>query len=209
MPLTELKTERTKRQEEARLRAEAESRVAAAEAALAEARRYADQRQPAQHQQQPQPQQPQIPDPFTEPEAYQEYVERRAQAVAFNERMNMSQMLAEEKYGADKVAKALEVASKAGVIPHLLQTRNPYGELMTWHARHEQFAKIGPDPSEFEARVRKEEREKVLAELKQGQQSPQRFPGTLADAPASGAQGAMALSDQQMLDNAYASNRRR
>lgn len=209
VPLTELKTERTKRQDEARLRTEAENRAAVAEAALAEARRYADQFQ-RQHQpqQQAQPQQ-QIPDPFVEPEAYQQYVQHQAQTAVLSERLNMSQMLAEEKHGAEKVASALNVAAQAGIIPQLLRTRNPYAELMTWHARHEQFAEIGPDPSAYKANLEKTLREKIIAEMKQGQQSPQRFPGTLADAPASGAQGAMALSEQQLLDQSYASNRRR
>lgn len=214
VPLTELKTEREKRQEQARLREEAERRASNAEAALAEARRYAEQFQRQQNQQQ-QFQQPQhdIPDPITDPEAYREYVHRAAVSdahrLALSERLNTSQMLAEEKFGAEKVEAALKVAAQVGVLQSFIETRNPYGELMKWHAKTEAMTRIG-DPTDFEKRVREEERQKVLAELKQGSaNSQQRFPGTLADVPASGAQGDVPLSDQQMLDAAFASGRRR
>lgn len=205
VPLTELKTERQKRQEETRLRTEAEQRAIAAEARAEEARRYAENLYRQQNQQH-QPQQQQV-DPWADPEGYRQTIEQQARNAALNERLNISQMMAEEKHGAEVVQKALNEAARRGVAQHFLETRNPYAELVTWYQRVESLQKIG-DPQSFEQRVREEERKKVLAELKAGPAQQQKFPGTLADAPAAGAQGSM-LSDQAMLDQAFASDRRR
>lgn len=209
VPLTELKSEREKRQEFARLRDEAERRAAIAEEQLAEARRaWQFQQQP--HQTLQHQQQPQIPDPFTDPEAYQQYVVEQAQHVALSERLNTSQMLAEEKHGTGKVQAALQAANQMGVLRGFIQTRNPYGELVKWYDRQMALSEIGDDVPAYKANLEKQIREKVLQELKSGQASPQqRFPGTLADASASGAQGAMMLSDQAMLDSIFASDRKR
>jgi len=211
VPLTELKTERSKRQEEARLRAEAENRAQRLEAELAEARRYAERFQQPQQQQfaQPQQQQFEVPDPITDPQGYQQYVVQQAQTLALSERLNMSQMMAEEKFGSETVKKALDAAAKAGVMKAFITTRHPYAELVTWYNKQEAMARIG-DPTDFEKRVREEERRKVLEELKKGSGAQQqRFPGTLADTPGSGSQAPVALSDQQLLDQAFAPSRKR
>lgn len=209
VPLTELKTERQKRQEEARLRAEAEQRAIAAEARAEEARRYAERFYQQQHQQQQQNYQPpQPPDPFVEPEQYQRYVVGQAQLASLNERLNISQMMAEEKFGAEVVEKALQAAAQAGVAQHFVQARHPYADLVTWFNRQEAIHRIG-DPTSFETRIREEERQKVLAELKKGgSASPQKFPGTLADASAAGQQGRL-LTDEAIVDSLFASDRRR
>lgn len=206
VPLTELKTEREKRQGlEAQLKAESDSR-AQIERELTEARRYAEQfqRQQQQHQQPPPP----PIDPWTDPDGYQQAVAQQAHTVALNERLNISQMMAEEKHGAETVTKAFELASQAGVMRNFLAARNPYAELVTWYQRAEAMQKIG-DPSSFEQRIREEERQKVIAELNKGGSAPQqRFPGTLSDASASGAQGRM-LTDEAIVDDIFSSDRRR
>lgn len=209
VPLTELKTERTKRQEEARLRAEAEQRALSAEAALNEARRYADQFQRGQHQ--PQQQQRQVeeePDPFVDPQGYRTFIVNQAHRVALSERLNVSQMMAEDKYGAEKVSKAVDAAIKAGVALHFRDnSKHAYADIVAWHDKQEAFAEIGNDPSAFKANFEKQIREKVMAEQK-GSASPQRFPGTLADASASGAQGQV-LSDEAIVNDVFSSDRRR
>jgi hypothetical protein len=204
VPLTELKTERGKRQEEARLRAEAENRAARAEAALDEARRYADRFQGQQHYPQPQ-HQPQRPDPITDPEGYELFL--RMQAVS--ERLNISQMMAEDKHGEELVDKATQAAIRVGLAERFVQMRNPYASIVDWYKRQSALAEIG-DPADYEKRIRGDERQKLLAEMKNGSGNPQqRFPGTLADVPTSGPNGSMPLSEQQMMDSLFASDRSR
>ena len=67
--------------------------------------------------------------------------------------------------------------------------------------------RIGDDFDGYEKRIRDEERQKVIAELKKGPAQPQRFPGTLADGTASGAQGAI-LTDEAMMADVFSSQRR-
>jgi len=109
----------------------------------------------------PQPQKPQIPDPFVDPEAYQQYVEERAQTSVLNERLNMSQMMAEEKYGEDRVKEALEMAAQAGVIPSFMRARHPYKELIEWHDKARVMQDIGPDPAAYRERLKAE----LMAEM--------------------------------------------
>jgi hypothetical protein len=206
VPLTELKTEREKRPEvEARLRAESEQR-SRMEAELAAARRYAAQ---AQQQFQQPVQQPEAPDPWTDPQGYQAFVEQRAELAALNQRLNMSEMIAEEKFGREVIDKATRWAQQNGLQRSFIGTRHPYGELVSAYQRAEAMHKIG-DPTDFEKRVREEERQKVLEELKRGPASTQhqRFPGTLSDASAAGTQGRV-LTDEAIVDDLFSSDRRR
>lgn len=207
VPLNELKSEREKRQEAQRMRDEA-----AREAAYWRGQAEAVQRA----QQQPRQEQPQqrAPDPFTEPEAYQEYVVQQAQLIAQSERLNTSQMLAEEKYGEQKVADASELARRAGLFgPNspFLKQRNPYGALMQWFDRQVALQEIG-NPSEYKEKLKASMREEILAELKgtkpAAPAAQQRFPGTLADATGSGPPGPMAQSDESMMGEIFGTSRR-
>lgn len=204
VPLTELKSEREKRQEAQRLREESDRRAMEYErrALDAERRALAVQQQYAQPQQQ---YAPQAPDPFTDPEAYREYVEGNARAAAVNERLNISQMMAEQVHGEEVVAKALKAALDAGINQQFVNQRNPYDALVKWHKQQMAMAEVGDDLGAYEKRIR----EKVLAELKAGNsgQPQQRFPGTLADATASGGQGAI-LTDEAMMADVFATDRR-
>jgi len=212
VPLTELRTERQKRQEEARLRGDAERRAAAAEAALQEARRYWDQAQRPQHQQQHQ--QPQMPDPVLEPQAWAAHVQGQMRAEYeqrdFQNRVATSQALMRARYpDYDEVeAMFVQAAQHDPGLAHRMAA-SPMPAKFAYEAGKAIAAvmKVGVDPDAFEKRVRDEERQKVLAELKAGPAQRQHFPGTLADAPASGAQGRV-LSDAAMLSDVFRSDRR-
>lgn len=207
VPLHELKSERTKRQEEARLREEAERRADQYRRDLEEVQRSI---QAAQRQHQQQHQQP-PPDVWSDPEGALRY---QAQAL--------QQQFAQQRY-QDRVA-----TSDALLRPQLKDYdatvnlaierngRDPqFMQALYSHPMPGQFAydagkrirmleTIGDDLEGYEAKVR----EKVLAELKQGNRGqPQRFPGTLADATASGAQGAI-LTDEAMMGDVFGSDRR-
>jgi hypothetical protein len=203
VPLHELKSERQKRQDEARLRQEAETRAQTYERQIQELLA----RVQPQQQQQPQQAPPQAPDPWTDPEGYQRFVTAQAQWVAQNERLNTSEMLAVEKHGEELVNKAVEAAKRHGVAEQFVRSRNPYGELVKWFQKQSKLETIGDDFDSYEKRLREEGRQAALAELKKGPAQPQRFPGTLADGTASGAQGAV-LTDEAMMADVFGSDRR-
>jgi hypothetical protein len=215
VPLTELKSERAKRQEFEKRATEAEQRALRAEAQAEEARRFW-QSQQQQQIQQPQQQQPpkQLPDPWTDPEGYTkamlQEVEQKFARQEFQNRVAMSERFMRSQHpDFDQV---VEVFGKAA------QSNRYLLDQMTQHAMPAEYAyqmgkrllladRIGNDPDSYEKRIREEERQKTIAELKAGPAQTQRFPGTLADAPASGSQGKM-LTDEAMLGDVFSSDRR-
>lgn len=220
VPLTELKTERSKRQEEARLRTEAETRAARAEAALEEARRLWTLQQHPQYAQ-PQPQQPEptADDFWQDPNRFlaqqMQAQEQRIRAQIAQERVlerieeSREQMVATHKDFAEMETAFVEAAKNA---PHLLeamvQSRNPAKFAYDTAKRLRFLSDVGTEPDAYVTRIREEERKKVLEELKLGPPQTQRFPGTLSDAPAAGVQGRV-LSDAAIVDDVFASDRRR
>lgn len=203
VPVTELVSERKKLKEardtEARLRQEAEARATAYERQL---QQMLQRMQPAAQQQAPQP-----PDAFSDPEGALRYQQQQFQSALLNDRLNLSEEMARDKYGDEAVEAALEAAMQAGLQRDFINKRHPYKEMVTWHRKTRAMQEIGNDPEAY----RKKVREEVLAELKQGgtkpqMQPPQRLPGTLADATQAGSQGAM-LSEDAMMAGLFASNR--
>lgn len=203
VPLSELLAERKKRQELERLQIEADARAKA----------YYEQLQTQQqrHVPPPQPQQQiEPPDPFTDPEGYFRHVQQQFQTQLINQRLDTSELLARRHYGAQVVDEAFQAAQQAGVTGHFIREPDPYGALVEWHKKQKVLAEVGDDPGAYRKRLEEEVRQKVLEELKaggaQGQQQ-QRFPGTLANATATGAQGAV-LTDETMMQDIYGSERR-
>ena len=210
VPLTELQSEREKRQEaqkarddEVRLRTQAEENARRYQAQLADMERRI---QAAQNPPQP------PPDAFTDPEGWQQHIQAQFQQQILNERANTSEMLARNKFGDETVEKALQAAVSQGLGPRFMQMRDPYGSLIDWHKRATVIQKIGPDPEAYERQVEERIRAQVLAELKApaGSKPQQRFPTSLADATAaSGPQGAHPVSDEAMANAIFASDRKR
>lgn len=178
VPLTELKNERTKRQEAERRALERE----------AEANAYRQMVERLQ-QQQPAPQQQQAPqiDPYTDPEGYRQMILREAEVRRRHDIANFSESVARRQFGTEIVDKAQQWALQTGVAQNFfMRSADPYGELIDAYKRVQAMQEIGTDPAAYEKKVR----EKVLAELKAGGTQPaQRFPGSLASATAAGAQG--------------------
>ena len=210
VPLTELKTERQKRQDAERLRDEANQRAQWA---------YEQLQRVQQPQQQPsyQDQQHQLPDPVLEPE---EYINHRLQAqqVEYQQReyqravMVSDAVMRAQHEDYDEMVIAGTEAAKSD--PYLMQQilNHPLPGQAAYLAgqRIKAMQEFGPDPAAYKANLEKQIREQVLAELKaggQGQQQP-RFPGTLGDQPSSG-NGRVAQSEEAMLAELFASDRRR
>lgn len=219
VPLTELKTERSKRQEEARLRTEAETRAARAEAALDEARRLWTLQQQPQHQQHVQ-HEPTVPDDFwNDPNRFLSQTlqqqEQRIRAEIQRERIleriedTREQMMATHKDFEELEKAFVEAAEQSpNLLAAMAQARNPAKYAYETAKRLKFLSDVGQEPDNYVQRIREEERKKVLEELKLGPSQTQRFPGTLSDAPAAGAQGRV-LSDAAIVDDVFASDRRR
>lgn len=212
VPLSELTGERKK------LKAkidEAERRAIEAET---RAKIYEQQLQaPRQQPQVPQRQQVPIPDPVTDPDSYARFVHQSAHEVAFQERLNASEDRARDKYGDAAVEEAMQAATAKGLIQQgaFIQAnpRHPYGALMEWHRREKVLARVGDDPDAYDKQVEERVRAKVLEELKAGKgpgagAQPQHFPGTLAEATATGQQGGH-LTDEAVMGAVFSSNRDR
>lgn len=212
VPLHELRTERQKRQELEARTAELQKQLEAREAWYQDLISKTIQ-QPKQAPQQVAPQP--APDPMLDPEGFARWQGDQFFRAQLNDRLNLSEEMARDKFGDQVVDSALQAAQKAGVADKFLHTKHPYKELVNWHKQQTALARIGNDPDAYEKSLREKMRAELLEELKAGRvtatgqpaQQP-RYAGTLADATASGAQGAH-LSDEAMLGSIFDSGRRR
>lgn len=202
VPLSELMAERKKRQEIERLHIEAEARAKAYE--------QMQQHQPRQ-QPQPQAQPEEVPDPYTDPQGWAQHLQNTFQKQMLDNRAMISRRMAERQYGADAVQQAVTTVP-AGIANQLYaNSPDPYGDLMEWHKEQQVRKEVGTDLDAFKKKIEEEVRQKVLAELKAGGANgaqPPKFPGSLANATATGEQGAM-LTVEAAMDGVFASSRDR
>jgi hypothetical protein len=207
VPLAELIAERKKFRGQ---HSELERRAIEAEA---RAKAY---EQFAPRQQQPPPRQVQAPDPFVDPQGYAHHVASEAAQLLETERLHNSEERARDKFGDAEVTEAFEAAKKAGLIErrHFIQAnpRHPWGELMTWWKQQKVLQTVGDDPDAYEKKVEERVRQRLAEEAaKAGQPAavaPTRFPGTLADATATGQQGTH-LTPEAAMKSVFSSDRDR
>lgn len=206
VPLSELLSERKQRQERERLYGDLEARHKANEQVI---ERLLQQQR---HQPQPQPQQVEEPDPYTDPQGWAQHQRNQVTEMLLQNRAAMSRSFAEQRFGAEAVQAA--VASVPNHIANQLYANSPdpFGALMEWSKEQQVRKEVGSDLDGFKKRIEEEVRAKVLAELKaggaaSGQPQPT-FPGTLAAATATGAQGGH-LTDEAMMGNVFSSSRDR
>lgn len=216
VPLKELTSEREKRQaaeksreDEARLRQQAEDNARRWQADLEalQRRQQAAQNPPAPP-----------PDPLTDPEGAFSHLKSEFQQQLINQNVNFSEARARDKFGDEVVNAALQAAHQVGIAHRFQTTPDPIGDVVRWHKRQTAMARIGDDVDGYEKRIRDEERQKTIEDLKAGRvsvmpgqtpQQPQRFPGSLNDATASGPQGAQPVSDEAMAAGMFSTSRKR
>jgi hypothetical protein len=212
VPVTELIAERKRLKERNdetdRMRMQAEANAKAYKEQV-----EALQRQVSQPQRQAQPQeQRRIPDPYTEPEEYFAYQQAIIEQRLTDQRVNTSHMLANSKYGQEKVNAAIEAARQAGIAHRFIEASEPFEALLGWHRKQVRDAEVGDDLEVFKKRVADDAVAKALAGLKatgqpQGQaQTPQRFPGTLADQTSTGTQGTV-ITPETAVNDVFAKRR--
>lgn len=219
VPLSELLAERKKRQETERLIEEMKGRNSAYEQQLSQFLHR--QNQPVQHhpqQQQPAP----IPDPIVDPQGHAYWVQSQiaqqvnaAQAASRDQVLHVMEANARKDYGHQFMSEALQFAQQNGLVGQFTQYPDPWATLGSWYQQQKVVSTIGGDLESYNERLRKEGAERALAELKKGngngqpQQQP-RFPTTLADQTAAGAQmGSAPLSGNAAAAAMFASDRNR
>lgn len=215
VPLKELTSEREKRQtaekardEEARLRKDAEDNWRRTQAQVEEIQRRM---QAAQNPPQP------PPDPNLDPAGALAYEREQFQQALLNQRLNTSEMLTRNKHGDQLVDAAFQAAQQAGVLQHFVRARDCYGEMVKWHRHQQVLARVGEDPDAYEKTLEEKIRAKVLEELKTGNravmpgQAPpaQQFPSSLADATGTGSNAAVPVSDEAVMGSVFSSGRKR
>lgn len=107
---------------------------------------------------------PPAPDPIVDPEGFIKH----QQFVAFNERLNVSEMLVREKFEDvdEKIAAFKEEAAQNPALMQRLQTeRHPWKWAYEHGAKALARREIGDDPAAFRAKIEAELREKLLAEI--------------------------------------------
>lgn len=197
--LDDLREERAKRQ--------------ATEAQLVEFRREADEREKRYFEslnRTPRPQEqarPQRPDLFEDPNGALDFVSQSVEQRMVDRIVAMSEAAARRHHGNEKVDAALKAAKTAGIAQQFQCEADPFGSLLDWHGKMSTLQTIGSDVDAW----RKSERDKMKAEIMEemrkgggqfrGPNEP-RFPSTLADGTAAGAQGAH-LSEQGAMDDVF------
>jgi hypothetical protein len=188
VPISALLDERDKRQAETRKREDLEQQL----------QRYQ------------QPQQPEyVP---TDPSGIIQYALAEQQRVAFNERLNTSELMARQAHGEEIVSEAQQAfLSAVGQNPMLQQQLqgqiHPYDFVVKWHKQHKLMSEIGQDPEAWRKSEAEKIRAQVLAEL-QGQgvspaQSSQQPPPSVVGRPAAARAGSVPVGPGNAFDNLF------
>lgn len=206
VPLKELQSERQKRQEEARLRTEAETRVAAYERQIAQ-----------MLQQQQQHEAPQQPDWYAEPDRAAHSLQQQVNYQLTQTKVAMSQEFMRSQH---KDYQELEQVFTDAANRNPQMWQQLYAHPMPAQYAYQQGKRIkamqdiGEDPDAYRARIKEEATQQVLADLKggkiklNGQPVPTtRFPGTLADQTSAGVTQTAQITDDAMMADVFARRR--
>lgn len=115
----------------------------------------------------PKPEPEQVPDVIENPEEFAKHVVSKSEKAALNSRLDMSEQMAVDQYGAEKVKEAYE-ALKAAQDPathqKILNEKHPYAALVKWHSQSKVINEIGDDPEAWKKAQRDIIRKELLAE---------------------------------------------
>lgn len=203
VPLSEMLTVRKRAQEAERQAQEFQAKYSALETLVQNLQRS----QPAQQQRQPEP--VEVPDPIVDPQGYINHHLSEIQAQQRTEMLDLYEDRIREKFGDEKVNTAFQLAQQTGALNQIRQARDPWSALMRWNSAYNVRQTVGDDLEAYNKRIADDAVAKALAGLKAGNagQAPQRFPGTLAAATATGSQGAV-LTDEAAMNDVFGSDRR-
>lgn len=163
-----------------------------------------------------QPEPEQAPDIWSDPDAYLRQGVQQAINPVLDQlkatQRSMAEIMFRDKPGAvEEAEKAFNAAAASGSIDPVVHARinnspNPWAAAVQWHQQQTVMAEIGSDPAAYIARKEAEIREKVMAELQQGQQTgAQRaapvMPGDFATGRNVGSRSGPAYSGPPNLDD--------
>lgn len=220
VPLSELKDERTKRQD---LKSQLDKLQEESDARDRQHREMIDrilqQQQQAPQVRQQQEAQPEI-DFFDNPEAFIQNMMAPIIQRQQNAELNASENIARQIHGNATVDAALAAVQQAGIQQQFLGKRDPWGEVVQWHKQQQTLAAVGNDPDAFRKQVEEEMRAKIIEEMNSGalpnqtvpvpgaQQRPQpRFPSTLSQQTNAGADRTSAPTPEAALETMFDPNR--
>jgi hypothetical protein len=189
VPISALLDERDKRQAETRKREELEQQL----------QRY---QQPQQPEQAP-----------TDPSGIIQYALAEQQRIAFNERLNTSELMARQSHGEETVSEAQQAFLSAVQQNPMLQQQlqgqiHPYDFVVKWHKQHKLMSEIGQDPEAWRKSEAEKIRQQVLAELQgQGvqpaQSSQSQPPPSVVGRPAAARAGTVPVGAGNAFDNLF------
>ncbi|WMT88273.1 hypothetical protein NO932_06590 [Pelagibacterium sp. 26DY04] len=90
----------------------------------------------------------------------------------------------------------------------IMQSDHPYGDLVSWHQRRQALSEIGNDPAAYRAKLEAEIRQKLEAEMGQGQRQQTstkpltKLPQSLSRIPGGSAAGSNDVSDAALFSHA-------
>ena len=134
------------------------------------------------------------PDIYEDPEGFVRQTQESVQQMLWNERLNMSEALARDKFGDEAVESATQAFQQAAranpaIYAEMRQHPNPYAYVVNWHKRQSILSEIGEDPDKWKQSQIEALKEQVRQELlSQAQPSPKPTapPPSLSKAPARG-----------------------
>lgn len=170
--------------------------------------------------QKPKPEPQQKPDWFENPDAAAQHTMQQTVNPRFDAvnrvLMENAKLVAGLKYGDDKIEaadKAFMDAVQTGKIDpadyqRVTTAPNIFAAAVQWHQRQQAQAEIGDDPAAYRARLEAEIREKLTAELQQGEQQTQQrqpvMPSNIAGARNVGSRTGPAWSGPPSLQDIFA-----
>lgn len=128
---------------------------------------------------------PQVPDMFEDPEGYHAYQVEMANSATLNAKLDISEEMARDKFGDEKVEAAKAWALQAfqtrpGFQQEVLRQRNPYRYAVEQYEKEQFTSSVTPDDfAQFQAW-------KAAQSQIQPQTKPQAPPRSLASAPSAG-----------------------
>lgn len=122
---------------------------------------------------QPAPEPTPLPDVIEDPTGFAQTMQTQVASMVQNERLNMSEAMARQSHGDEKVNAARDALLASGdqaAHQQIMQSAMPYEALIKWHEQQSFFQQVGSDPQAFMNQERERIRAEVMAEL-QAQQT--------------------------------------
>lgn len=134
----------------------------------------------------PEPEPERVPDVFEDQLGYNEYQDAKVAREVTKVKLDLSEEITRAAHGDEKVDaafSALQASQDPAVFHSIMQTRNPWGELVKWHEKKSLLTEIGSDPDAYRARIEAEVRAKLEKEAMQSAEKVAETVSQVANAP--------------------------